>query len=645
LKEKIKNIVLFLCANLARLVIAFTFIFSGFVKALDPMGMFYKLNAYFAHWDMAFPADSVLLRGGVIALATIEFVLGVYWLLGSRLRVTFTLTTAFMVMMTLLTVYVYVENPVSDCGCFGEVITLTNEETLLKNLVLLLLCIFAFFQRRRMKRLISERAQWITSLYAFFYIICLGIYTLHYQPIIDFTDYKEGTDWKAAVSGKVSANAPEGLSTIWFSNIKTGEDQTEKMLSDGLTYLLVLPDISTADPGNADVFNDLYDWSEKLKYRFVCAVGDGASEDDVEGWVDQTGAIYPILISDEVALKGMARSNPSLLMLKDGVLLKKWNNNNLPEFNETNILDFKSFVSEAPISSFGDIVFLFFVPLFGVSLIDRIWVGSKYYKNYIRQKRLKKVKNMRKKIVAGNWKMNLNLQDGVALAKELNGLLVADKPACDVVICTPFIHLASVAGELDANVLGLGAENCADKVSGAYTGEVSAEMVKSTGAQYVILGHSERRAYYGETAEILKEKTNLALANDLKVIFCIGEVLEERENGTQNEVVKAQLEGSLFDLTAEQFANVILAYEPVWAIGTGKTATAEQAQEMHAFIRGVIAEKFGAEAAENVSILYGGSCKPSNAKEIFAKPDVDGGLIGGAALKAEDFKGIIDAWK
>ena len=248
---------------------------------------------------------------------------------------------------------------------------------------------------------------------------------------------------------------------------------------------------------------------------------------------------------------------------------------------------------------------------------------------------------MRKKIVAGNWKMNLNLQEGVALAKELNTMLAADKPNCDVVICTPFIHLATVAGELDANVIGLGAENCADKVSGAYTGEVSAAMVKSTGAQYVILGHSERRAYYGETAE----KTNLALENGLKVIFCIGEVLEERESGKQNEVVKAQLEGSLFDLTAEQFSNVILAYEPVWAIGTGKTATAEQAEDMHAFIRSVIAEKFGAEAAENVSILYGGSCKPSNAKEIFAKPNVDGGLIGGAALKAADFKGIIDAWK
>lgn len=241
--------------------------------------------------------------------------------------------------------------------------------------------------------------------------------------------------------------------------------------------------------------------------------------------------------------------------------------------------------------------------------------------------------------------MNKTLQDGLALAKELNANLVENKPNCDVIICTPFIHLASVAGIIDASVLGLGAENCADKASGAYTGEVSAEMVKSTGAQYVILGHSERRAYYHETPEILKEKVNLALANGLKIIFCIGEVLEEREANKQNEVVKAQLEGSLFGLSKEEFANVILAYEPVWAIGTGKTATADQAEEMHAFIRSTIAAQFGDEAAENVSILYGGSCKPSNAKELFAKPNVDGGLIGGAALKAADFKGIIDAWK
>ncbi len=241
--------------------------------------------------------------------------------------------------------------------------------------------------------------------------------------------------------------------------------------------------------------------------------------------------------------------------------------------------------------------------------------------------------------------MNLNLQVGVALAKELNEALAADKPNCGVVICTPFIHLASVAQVINEDVIGLGAENCADKEKGAFTGEVSAEMVKSTGAQYVILGHSERREYYKETPEILKEKVLLALSNGLKVIFCIGESLEEREANKQNEVVKAELEGSVFNLTAEQFSNIIIAYEPIWAIGTGKTATAEQAEEIHAYIRQVIAEKFGAEVADATSILYGGSCKPSNAAELFAKPDIDGGLIGGASLKAADFKGIIDAWK
>lgn len=251
---------------------------------------------------------------------------------------------------------------------------------------------------------------------------------------------------------------------------------------------------------------------------------------------------------------------------------------------------------------------------------------------------------MRKNIVAGNWKMNKTLQEGVELAKDLNEALAGEEQKCDVVICTPFIHLASVASLVDEKKIGVGAENCADKVSGAYTGEISAAMVASTGAKYVILGHSERRAYYGETAETLKEKVVLALANGLTPIFCIGEVLEEREAGKQNEVVYNQLAGSLFDLSVEDYSKIVLAYEPVWAIGTGKTATGEQAQEIHAYIRSVIADKFGAEAAENTSILYGGSCKPSNAKELFANPDVDGGLIGGAALKVEDFKGIIDAF-
>lgn len=251
---------------------------------------------------------------------------------------------------------------------------------------------------------------------------------------------------------------------------------------------------------------------------------------------------------------------------------------------------------------------------------------------------------MRKKIVAGNWKMNTTLQEGVELAKGVNDALKNTTPKCDVVIAVPFTHLASVNAVIDSNKLGLGAENCANHKSGAYTGEVSASMVASTGATYVILGHSERRQYYGETSEILKEKVTLALENNLTPIFCIGEVLEERENGTYLNVVKNQIVEALFDLSADDFSKLILAYEPVWAIGTGKTATDDQAEEMHAFIRGVIAEKYGNEVAENTSILYGGSCKPSNAPQLFAKPNVDGGLIGGASLQADSFMGIVNAF-
>ena len=234
---------------------------------------------------------------------------------------------------------------------------------------------------------------------------------------------------------------------------------------------------------------------------------------------------------------------------------------------------------------------------------------------------------MRKNIVAGNWKMNTTLPEGIKLAEEVNAALKGFSAKCDVVICVPFTHLASINNVIDKKLLGLGAENCANHVKGAYTGEVSAPMVASTGATYVILGHSERRQYYGETSETLREKVRLALDNNLTPIFCVGEVLEERENGSYFEVVKCQLEEGLFNLSAEEFGKIILAYEPVWAIGTGKTATDDQAQEMHAFIRKTIEEKYGKEVAENTSILYGGSCKPSNAAALFAKPDVDGGLI------------------
>ncbi|MDR2385816.1 MAG: triose-phosphate isomerase [Tannerella sp.] len=251
---------------------------------------------------------------------------------------------------------------------------------------------------------------------------------------------------------------------------------------------------------------------------------------------------------------------------------------------------------------------------------------------------------MRKNIVAGNWKMNTSLAEGLMLARGLNEALKGKRINCSVIIGTPFTHLASIVSTIDTEKIGVAAENCADKEKGAFTGEVSASMVSSTGAKYVILGHSERRAYYHETPEILKEKVKLALANALTPIFCIGEILAEREAGKHFEVVDAQLEKSLFDLSKEDFLKIVLAYEPVWAIGTGKTATTAQAQEMHAHLRKTIAAVYSEDVAGEISILYGGSCNKDNAKELFANPDVDGGLIGGASLSVDNFLPVIEAF-
>ena len=252
---------------------------------------------------------------------------------------------------------------------------------------------------------------------------------------------------------------------------------------------------------------------------------------------------------------------------------------------------------------------------------------------------------MRKKVVAGNWKCNTTVQEGVELAKAVNEL-VAKEGAKDVVVVlgTPFTHLTSVIAAVDTNRVGVSAQNCAAEAKGAFTGEVSAAMVKSTGAGYVILGHSERREYYGETSETLNKKVALALQNGLTPIYCCGEPLDIREAGTQKEYVINQLKETIFQLNVEDFKKIVVAYEPIWAIGTGKTASTEQAQEMHKDIREAMAAQFGEEVANEISILYGGSCNPKNAAELFANPDVDGGLIGGASLKAEDFLAIINAY-
>ena len=619
-----------------RLAAGSVFAVSGLVKAIDPAGMGLKINAYLAAWGNPLPLGSLLLEAGAATLAVVEFMLGIYLLLGIRRRLTRVGLLAFMIAATALSLYLVRTEAVADCGCFGEAWPLTPRETLAKNLALLACAVILAVRPRRPKRLISERNQWCVSMYSLFYITGLCLYSFHYLPVVDFTAYRIGTDLRRAASGADGASD----AVFWLTDADTGEDVTDSILfTKGKTMLLTLPDIAEADDGCADRINDLRDYCADKGVGFYAVTCEGRERR--EQWTDRTGTACRYLLTDCETLEAMVRSNPGLLLLEDGVVAGKWSNNNLTETPRS--------IPQKQAGGWWVLSAWYFVPLGVFILADSLWIGSLYrrrrkLRKYFTNLNHKKRKTMRKKIVAGNWKMNKNLQEGIALAEELVEALKNEKPNCDVVICTPFIHLASVAKTLEGSVVGLGAENCADKASGAYTGEVSAEMVKSTGANYLILGHSERREYYHETPEILREKVQLAQANGLTVIFCIGESLAEREAGKQNEVVKTQLEGSVFNLSAEDFGKLIIAYEPIWAIGTGKTATSEQAEEIHAYIRSVIAEKYGQTVADETSILYGGSCKASNAPELFAKPDIDGGLIGGASLKAADFKGIIDAW-
>ena len=680
--------------NVCRFVLAATFIFSGYVKAIDPLGTLYKLKDYATAMSLNGLLPDWALVGVAIALGALEFALGVFMLFAVRRHVVSRITLAFMTAMTALTLWIFVADPVKDCGCFGDALKLTNGETLLKNIVLIACAALVAWRPVDMARFISRSNQWIVRYYTVAYIVITSVYCLYTLPIFDFRPYHVGMNIKQGMEIPEGAEQPEFESTFllrkngetreftldnypdstWeyvdtrtvqtkkgyeppihdfaLTSCDTGEDITEQVLTKkGYTFLLVSPRLAVADDSNFGDIDQIYEYAEENGADFYCVTA--SANDEIERWRDLTGAEYQFCNADETTLKTMIRSNPGLMLLKDGTIIGKWSHNTLPQTDDLTAPLQQLTIGKAQNDSTTErlliVLLTFFMPLSALTLADRLWAWSRWIRNKQSNNRIfnlfKTEKKMRKKIVAGNWKMNMNLQDGVALAKEINEALVADKPNCEVIICTPFIHLASVAGVLDSTVVGLGAENCADKAKGAYTGEVSAEMVKSTGAQYVILGHSERRQYYGETAEILKEKVDLALANGLKILFCCGETLEEREAEKQNEVVKAELEGSVFHLDAEAWKNIVIAYEPIWAIGTGKTATSDQAEEMLAYIRSTVAEKYGAEAAEETSILYGGSCKASNAPELFSKPNIDGGLIGGASLKCADFKGIIDAWK
>lgn len=635
--------------NIARFVVALTFILSGFVKAVDPMGTQYKIADYLAAMHIGqYVPDFVPLIASVLLSAT-EFWLGVCLLFAIRRRVVTRIILVWMIIMTPLTLWLALTNPISDCGCFGDAIVLTNWQTFWKNVVLLVCAALIAWQPLDMLRFVSRTNQWIVMNFTALFILIVAGTSLYKLPYFDFRPYHIGTDlrkgWQQMMEGE------ESPYTDLFMQSEDGTDITDSILNlKGYVFLLISPHLERADESQFDKINQLFEYAQEKGYPFYGLTASG--EKSMNRWRNGTGAEYKLCQTDDIVLKTIIRSNPGLLLLRDGKIIRKWSNNDLPE--ETMLTDRleKIEIGKMPEDSVPrkvtTIILWYILPLVLLTIADRLWAWTNWLKKKEKSNKLYQIlkrKDMRKKIVAGNWKMNLNLQEGVALAKELNEALAADKPNCGVVICTPFIHLASVAQVINQDVIGLGAENCADKEKGAFTGEVSAEMVKSTGAQYVILGHSERREYYKETPEILKEKVLLALENGLKVIFCIGETLEEREANKQNEVVKAELEGSVFNLSKEDFRKIVIAYEPIWAIGTGKTATADQAEEIHAYIRSIIADKYGKDVAEDTSILYGGSCKASNAPELFAKPDIDGGLIGGASLKCADFKGIIDAWK
>ena len=644
-----------LTVNICRLVLAVTFILSGFVKAVDPLGTQYKIDDYLEAMHLNSVVTSMATLGASIVLAAVEFCLGIFLLFAIQRRLTSRCILLMMVVMTPLTLWLALANPISDCGCFGDAVVLTNWQTFLKNVVLLACAVVVAWRPRMMFRFVSRSNQWIVINYSIVFIVGIAVWSLYYLPPFDFRPYHIGTNlreqWQRTMEGEDLPYAD------FFIESSDSGDITEQVLADSsYTFLLVSPYLEQADDSRLDLLNQIYEYAHEHNYAFYCLTASSARH--ISHWRDVTGAEYPFCQTDGTTLKTIIRSNPGLLLLNDGVVIRKWSHNDLPELTETEStqpleqLEIGRMPSDGPARKIVTILLWFVLPLALLTMADRLWMWTHWLRR--RSRRFRQVTNnnpninskekMRKKIVAGNWKMNMNLQDGIALAKELNETLKADKPNCGVVICTPFIHLASIAQFLDQDIIGLGAENCADKEKGAFTGEVSAEMVKSTGAQYVILGHSERREYYKETPEILKEKVLLAQKNDLKVIFCIGESLEEREAGKQNEVVKAELEGSVFNLSEEDFRKIVIAYEPIWAIGTGKTATAEQAEEIHAYIRSIIAEKYGQAVADDTTILYGGSCKASNAPELFAKPDIDGGLIGGASLKAADFKGIIAAF-
>lgn len=411
-KATLSRIFLRTFTTLAQWILAATFLFSGFVKALDPMGMEHKLEAYCASWGISLISGDVLLDIAVVILILVEFTLGVYLILGMRQRLAAYGAFTFMLVMTAVTTYIYLYNPVSDCGCFGDALVLTHGETLAKNIVLLLLAIWLICHRQRQLRIISQHNQWLLSLYAMVYLLGVSLYSLHYLPLVDFTGFGLGINIRQAMMGKYRTtfiyerngtqqtfdenNLPDSTWTYVSAETITeqapsikefsftdrhGEDWSEQLLSDtNFVFIATAPHLSTADTGCSDALNDLYDYCTDHKLTFVFATT--GSNAEASQWIDHTGAAYPIVTGSSEMLKAMVRSNPGLMLLKDGRILAKWSNHNMPDESEFARLSRRTAEEEQSQNkrAFAQLALWFVIPFLLLLLLDSLWIGKRYLK-------------------------------------------------------------------------------------------------------------------------------------------------------------------------------------------------------------------------------------------------------------------------
>ena len=386
------KILLNILVNLARFVVASTLLFSGIVKVLDPMGMSIKLAAYLTHWGIALPPDTAVLPIAAILLGTMEFALGVWLTLGMRRRLTTLTILLLMVGLTALTTYVYLYNPVPDCGCFGEAITLSNGQTLTKNILLLLLAVLLCWQRQRLFRLISEHNQWLTSSWCIIFCIILGTYSWQRLPIVDFTPYRPGTSIPEAMQGEfdvvdgqsVTLKEPSIPSFALFD--ADGNDATDQVLSDSVAYIVAMPFIQKANSGTSDRLNTLYDYCQDHHLGFYAVISEDLPA--YESWRDRTGSTYPVLFSDAETLEAMVRSNPGLIMLRQGRIIRKWHYENIP--TEEQLPTLSALQPEDRSQTYIRLAMLFFIPLVLVIVLDRLWALFRLMR-VARRKRKKEV--------------------------------------------------------------------------------------------------------------------------------------------------------------------------------------------------------------------------------------------------------------